>query len=136
MQDSAIPGIARALDEGIAQYQRSGNIQPDAGEDFGPADDLTETLFDKKGNWRADPRVFGTQPGDALEQEEFWEVFRMCLAGLPQRLADVFTLREMEELSSERICKELELSTSYLWVLLYRARLRLSHCIKAHWSDE
>ncbi len=105
------------------------------GDDLDPADDLTEALFDSKGNWRADPRIFGARPEAALEREEFWKVFRNCLATLPERQADVFTLREMEGLNSENICKELELSASNLWVLLYRARMRLSHCIKAHWAD-
>lgn len=59
-----------------------------------------------------------------------------CLSALLQRQADVFTLREMEGISSEKICKELELSSSNLWVLLHRARLRLSACIKSNWMGD
>lgn len=109
-----------------------GRNRPDAGLGAGPGDDPTESLFDEKGNWRFDPRFAGNQPGACLEREEFWQAFRACLNRLPQRQADVFSLREVEELSSEKICKELQISSSNLWVLLHRARLRLVGCMKSH----
>ena len=96
------------------------------------ADDLSETLFDQKGNWRTDPRSFGPEPSTSLQRQEFWHTVHACLDTLPQRQADVFMLREMEGLGSEEICKELDSSPSNLWVLLYRARLRLSQCMKSH----
>lgn len=97
------------------------------------ADDLSETLFDQKGNWRTDPRAFGPEPSTSLQRQEFWHTVHVCLDTLPQRQADVFMLREMEGLGSEEICKELDISPSNLWVLLYRARLRLSQCMKSRW---
>ncbi len=99
------------------------------------ADDLSETLFDQKGNWRADPRAFGPDPSTSLQRQEFWRIVRTCLETLPQRQADVFMLREMEGLGSEEICKELDISPSNLWVLLYRARLRLSQCLKSRCDE-
>ena len=116
----------------IVDYVRSRKLNTSTTAD----EDPTELLFDKKGNWRSDPRIFGTQPDALLQRAEFWQVLRQCLAGLPQRQADVFMLREMEGISSERICKELEISSSNLWTLLHRARLRLSDCIRAHWTGD
>ena len=49
-------------------------------------------------------------------------------------LADAFTLREMDEKTSDEICKDLEVSPSNLWVLLHRARLRLANCLKTKWQ--
>lgn len=106
--------------------------RPDAGLGVEPGEDPTETLFDKKGNWRFDPRLAGRQPEACLEREEFWQAFQGCLKGLPQRQADVFSLREIEEMSGEKICKELGITSSNLWVLLHRARLRLIRCMKSH----
>ncbi len=106
--------------------------RPDASLGTEAGEDPTETLFDKKGNWRLDPRIAGRRPEALLEREEFWLVFRGCLDGLPQRQADVFSLREVEDLSSESICKELQITPSNLWVLLHRARLRLMSCMKSH----
>lgn len=106
--------------------------RPDAGMggDLGP--DPSEAMFDEKGNWRFDPRVFQGRPEAALERKEFWRAFRGCLQRLSQRQADAFTLRELDDLSSDEICKELEISASNLWVLLHRARLGLTGCMKSH----
>ena len=106
--------------------------RPDSGVggDLGP--DPSEAIFDAKGNWRLDPRVLKGRPEGALEREEFWQAFRGCLQRLSQRQADAFTLRELEDLTSDEICKELEISASNLWVLLHRARLSLTGCMKSH----
>ncbi len=69
---------------------------------------------------------------DCLEKEEFWEAFRRCLSGLPPRQADVFTMRELDGLSTEEICKELNVTPSNLWVLLHRARLGLAKCLGSY----
>lgn len=98
--------------------------------------DLSEALFDKRGNWNVEVRSAGRQPLDALEREEFWRILRCCLDGLPNRQADVFVLREMDDLTTDEICKELEITASNLWVLLHRARLRLSMCMKTRWHQE
>ncbi|HUY90089.1 MAG TPA: sigma-70 family RNA polymerase sigma factor [Pirellulales bacterium] len=100
------------------------------------ADDISESLFDQRGKWRVDPRGFGSVPSAAMENQEFWNVFRRCLAGLPRRQADIFTLRELDGMKSEQICKELGISSSNLWVLLYRARLYLSNCMKSRGQAE
>lgn len=99
-------------------------------------EDPIDSLFTESGHWRNDPRIVESQPDALLERTEFWQMLRQCLSGLPQRQADVFTLREMEGLSGEDVCKELELTSSNLWVLLHRARLRLSACIKSHWTGD
>lgn len=95
------------------------------------SDELSASLFNHKGSWQADPRFLGSQPDAAILRQEFWQIFRDCLKHLPQRQADVFVLRELEGLNGEEVCKEMELSPSNLWVMLYRARLRLSSCIKS-----
>ncbi|MGO9109776.1 MAG: sigma-70 family RNA polymerase sigma factor [Thermoguttaceae bacterium] len=95
-----------------------------------------DSFFDASGHWKADPRFLSAQPSDALEREEFWAAFRDCLAKLPQRQADAFVLRELDDAESDAICKELEISTSNLWVLLHRARLQLAKCLQARWKGE
>ena len=94
--------------------------------------DPSEVLFDQAGHWRSDPRFLGRRPEETLEREEFWQAFRTCLAGLSQRQADVFAMRELENMTAAEICKELEISTSNLWVLLHRARLGLTRCLRSH----
>ncbi len=96
--------------------------------------DPSEALFDQSGRWREDIRSAGYQPLDSLERVEFWKILRKCMDTLPARHAGVFTLREMEDESTEKICKELEITPSNLWVILYRARLQLANCMKTRWQ--
>ncbi len=100
------------------------------------AGDSIDPLFDRKGNWKADVRSTLLQPLDSLEREEFWSILQRCLRGLPANQADAFTLREIDDLKTAEICKELLITPSNLWVLLHRARLRLAHCMKTRWNQE
>lgn len=98
--------------------------------------DPSEAMFDHQGNWRATMRSATFRPLDSLERDEFWKILRNCLDTLPIRQADVFVLREMDGRSTPEICKELGVSTSNLWVMLYRARLQLSRCMKSRWEQD
>jgi len=114
----------------LDEIQRRNRPDAAAGTELG--EDPAEAWFDAKGNWRSDPRLAASRPEAALERAEFWDAFRKCLSRLPQRQADVFTLRELDGLDSDQICKELAISLSNFWVLLHRARLRLTRCMKAY----
>lgn len=90
--------------------------------------------FDERGHWKADSKP---QRWDAPERlvhdEHFWRVFDTCLDALPAEQARAFMMREFVELGSDEICDALQLSTSNLHVLLYRARMRLRDCLENHW---
>jgi RNA polymerase sigma-70 factor (ECF subfamily) len=47
-------------------------------------------------------------------------------------MAQVFTLREVDEVESDAICEMLSVSSSNLWVLLHRARKHLRQCLEAN----
>lgn len=105
--------------------------RPDAS--YGGSEDTDPWVecFDAEGNWRFDPRLTKDRPEASLEREEFWQALRKCLRGLPPRQADVFTLREIDDMAGHDICKQLGISASNLWVLLHRARLHLMRCMKS-----
>ena len=48
-------------------------------------------------------------------------------------MAKAFVMRELEGLSSEQVCKHLEISQTNLWVRLHRARLQLRRCLEINW---
>jgi RNA polymerase sigma-70 factor (ECF subfamily) len=100
------------------------------------ASDPAESLFDRNGSWQRQVRSAMRTSLDTLEREEFWRILSGCLEGLPRRQADVFVLREMDEQSTEEICNELEITPSNLWVILHRARLQLSNCMKSRWQQD
>jgi RNA polymerase sigma-70 factor (ECF subfamily) len=61
------------------------------------------------------------------------QVFNDCLATLPRRAANAFYLSAIEEMDGAGICKVLNVSSSNVWVMLHRARLRLRACLETNW---
>ena len=101
-------------------------------EGFADSDD---PLFTERGGWQIRPSKWSTNPGKLYEQKEFMNVFYRCVSGLPERHASAFMLREMDGLSTEEICKILNITTTNCWVLLYRARMQLRRCIETTWME-
>jgi RNA polymerase sigma-70 factor (ECF subfamily) len=89
------------------------------------------------GHWKTEyaPGEWQASPAELLEQSEFWEVLNRCMTPLSPRIASAFTLREVDGLSSEEICKVLQISATNLWVMLHRARLHLQHCLEINWFN-
>lgn len=98
-------------------------------------EDLDAQLFAEDGHWREMPADWGDDPEASLRQHQFIEVLETCIDRLPATQGRVFMMREWLELDSDEICKELKLTTTNLWVLLHRARLRLRECLQATWFD-
>lgn len=102
-----------------------------------PSSDKIETLsdpdFDEHGHWQLRPGKWAINPGKLYEQKEFVDVLYRCLAELPERLAEAFIKREMDGLSTAEICKELGITATNSWVMLYRARMSLRRCLENKW---
>jgi RNA polymerase sigma-70 factor (ECF subfamily) len=94
-------------------------------------DDL-DALFDESGHWENPPADWG-DPERALSQQQFFDVMQMCLEKLPPNTARVFMMREVMDLTSDEICKELSITSTNLWVILYRARIALRQCLEQNW---
>jgi len=95
---------------------------------------LEQQLFDGTGHWKQSATTWLNLPANSIESSELWEIVRNCLTHLPDGQASVFTLSVMEEVDSDRICRELEITPSNLWVRLHRARLGLASCVGSRWG--
>jgi RNA polymerase sigma-70 factor (ECF subfamily) len=73
-------------------------------------------------------------PDTSLEQKQFLAVLDECLSKLAKKLKAIFTLRDVHELENENICKELEITATNAWVMLYRARMGLRKCLELNWT--
>ncbi len=91
-----------------------------------------EGLFRENGSWAAPPAEWG-DPEQALNRRQFFDMMDFCLEKLPPNTARVFMMREVMELESDEICKELAITANNLWVILYRARMSLRECLERHW---
>lgn len=103
-------------------------------EETDAIEEPADQFFDRKGHWRVAPADWKIHPGKVLEQKEFMNVLSGCLGHLPDKLRRLFVLRELEELETEEICGKLGISSSNLWVMLYRARMKLRGCLSENWS--
>ena len=95
-------------------------------------DDAIDALFKADGHTVNQPMAWG-DPDATLEQKDFFKVLEICLEKLPAKTARIFMMREWLELETDEICKELAITTSNAWVLLYRARMRLRECLDLNW---
>jgi RNA polymerase sigma-70 factor (TIGR02943 family) len=100
------------------------------------AEDLDALMFDETGHWRETPVDWVDQPEVLCGQRQFLAVLDACVDKLPATQGRVFMMREWLELETDEICKELAITTTNLWVLLHRARLRLRDCLQASWFDK
>ncbi|MBI2194140.1 MAG: sigma-70 family RNA polymerase sigma factor [Planctomycetes bacterium] len=116
----------------IVDHYREINRGRSAREDISP-NDSCESAFTETGEWKVIPAEWDLDPAKAFEQKEFWEVFHHCLSGLPGRLADAFSLRELEGLSTDEVCRILGVTATNLAVMFYRARMKLRSCLETHW---
>jgi RNA polymerase sigma-70 factor (TIGR02943 family) len=100
------------------------------------ADECAER-FVPEGYWvhMNGPKEWRPEPDEVMHRDEFWKVMRDCLSKLPERIATVFVMREMDEVESKEICAVLSISDSNLWVMLYRARMALRECLAMNWFE-
>lgn len=120
--------IADILRQGKRYIEVSSLLQADEeSEDFA-------VLFDKTGHWQVDdrPKDWG-QPDTAFKQQQFWDVFEICLSQLPAQQARVFMMREFLGLTTEEICEQVDMSVTNLHVILHRCRMRLRICLQQRW---
>jgi RNA polymerase sigma-70 factor (ECF subfamily) len=89
-----------------------------------------DALFDETGHWGEPPTAW---PESSLEQKQFFAVLEKCLAGLPAKTAQAFMMREHMGFETDEICKELSVTPTHCWVLLYRARMALKECLQTNW---
>ena len=98
-------------------------------------DELEGLLFEADGHWRKPPSAWG-DPDAAFEQKVFWEALSRCLEELPARQAQAFSLCEMDGVGGAEAGKVLGVSTTNIWVILHRARLRLKECLEINWLGQ
>lgn len=92
-----------------------------------------DALFDDSGHWREPPSDWG-DPDNLLEQKQFMAALEACLEALPAKTAQAFLMREHMGFETPEICKELDVTPTHCWVLLYRARMALRECLEKTWK--
>jgi len=91
--------------------------------------------FEELGQWKNEEaqKPWNVSPEKIAEQKEFMSVLEKCLSRLPDRMRNIFLLREVDGFNRKEICEQLELTSSNVGVLLHRARLALRECLQKKW---
>ena len=109
------------------------NVREIAASDLLDDEDANvDDFFDDAGRW-ADKPLKWDMPENALEQKQFLGVLQNCMEKLPAKSAQLFMMRDVHETDNEEICKELNITATNAWVMLYRARLGLRKCLEINW---
>lgn len=96
--------------------------------------DLMHERGRQKNCWihKSGPRRWAA-PEASLDRKEFWKALTDCCAKLPDNIARVFMMREMDELDTKKICETMNISANNLSVMLHRARMALRRCLETNW---
>jgi len=99
---------------------------------------LTEEdgYFDGAGEWTVTLSTW-SMPDKSLQQDQFMKVLEGCIDKLSPQMAQVFMLREFDNMTSDALCELMSISsTNNLWVILSRARVQLKHCLDVNWINQ
>ena len=88
------------------------------------------------GHWTMaqQPQNFGRSPEDPLLAKEFNTILKNCMEKLPSLWFSVFTMKHMDELTTELICAELKVTSANFWVIIHRTKLNLRACLQKNWT--
>ena len=94
-----------------------------------------DEFFEGSGHWKEGqyPECFGIEEPGALENKEFDGILKFCLEKLPSLWKSVFTMKHIDEESSDNICAQLEITSSNFWVISHRAKVSLRDCLQRNW---
>jgi len=87
------------------------------------------------GHWTREraPKAFGIDHHDPLADKEFNQILMLCMKKLPALWLSVFTMKHMDEETTDVICSELKLTSANFWVIIHRTKLNLRACLQKNW---
>jgi RNA polymerase sigma-70 factor (ECF subfamily) len=112
----------------IRRHTRECQIETfdDEEPEFGELHDAAPTAaFEAQADWG--------DPQERLSQRQFMAQFEQSLKQLPPQQGRAFMLRNWMEEETDEICKQLDVTSNNLAVMLHRARSRLRTSLQAQW---
>ena len=120
--------------DALRHHHREVSGQGSSEDDDSSTDPLEAIAFKANGHFVEQPAEWGN-PEQQASSQQFFFILETCASKLPAAQGRLFLMREWLELSSEEICKELQLTPTNLYVQLHRARLRLRECLELNWFN-
>ncbi len=100
-------------------------------------DMISPTRFDERGHWSSPPSIWHAEtPDSLLASTELQTCIDRALKELPPLQRTIVSLRDIQGMDMELICKIFEVSESNARVLLHRARSRLREAIDEYQRNQ
>lgn len=87
------------------------------------------------GHWLADsgPLAWTELADEKLNRIEFNKIIQFCIQKMPSKLKPVFVAKFLDEMESDLICKEFNITSSNYWVIIHRSKLLMRSCLERNW---
>jgi RNA polymerase sigma-70 factor (TIGR02943 family) len=97
--------------------------------------DQESNYFDGRDMWNEvqKPKIWDNNVYSKIESKEFMQTLITCKGHLNETQEVVFTMKYLDDIESEEICKELGITSSNYWVLIHRAKLKIRKCLELLW---
>lgn len=97
--------------------------------------DQSDFFDPNDGHWTREraPKTFGIDNHDPIADKEFNQILMLCMKKLPALWMSVFTMKHMDEETTDVICSELKLTSANFWVIIHRTKLNLRACLQKNW---
>ena len=118
----------------IDQFRKSSReVSVEAQMEAADVENFDELFLDN--GHRVTPPTDWGDPEANLSRTQFLEILQLCIDKLPANLSRIFMMREWLEYETDQICKELAITSTNCFVMLYRARMRLRECLELNWLE-
>jgi len=98
--------------------------EEEEGKHFGDNHHWTREGEFSPANWKP-------EQWEHMDQDEFMRQFLACSEQLPEKVKQVFFLREVDGVESKDIIEQLGITPQNLWTILHRARMSLRRCLES-----
>lgn len=125
------------LNNKIIDYYRASSTQKSVNQSELMGKRVEEDNFNSNGVWNnAVSPLWANTEEHLLDNPEFVNVLSGCIEKLPKQWKGVIIGKYFDHKKSAEISKDLEISSSNLWQIVYRAKLKLRGCLKKNWEIE
>lgn len=119
----------------IDLYRKKSSALPARTDELNQEEDQQDFFDPEDGHWNQEhrPAEFAGATENPMQEKEFQRTLKSCMKKLPELWYAVFSMKHLDEESTEVICTALKVSPSNFWVIIHRSKLSLRACLQKYW---
>ncbi len=125
------------LNNKIIDYYRASSTKKSVNETELLGNRMDDENFNSDGHWNRIPiAAWANEEEHLLDNAEFLEVLNFCIQNLPIAWRNVIVSKYFDHKKGKQISKELNITSSNLWQIAHRAKLKLKDCLDKNWGNK